>query len=182
MPNWFKQCCDYLDSQYNDSEEEESDTEEENTSHVSSAFQHLIKDDEDRLMEILSELKKDEVIDAVLELEALIELFLEKEFVDGAQVAPKIHRLLETKLDNKILKSYNAEIKLIVGNIEDERERLRQISNRVDRATDPSVFNQLARERLISSKQYEKLMEAVEDLDMKGVLDIVKHVKLRDVR
>ena len=91
-------------------------------------------------MESVNELHRDEeIIDDVTELEELIAVYLEDEFLERESVAEKVHELLDKLSNSKhVQKSLLLKIKFLVNNIAKNRVRVREIVRRFNQAGDDS--------------------------------------------
>ena len=92
------------------------------------------------MLETVSELQRDEeIIDAVIELEELIAMYLEDEFLDRESVAVKVHELLDKLSKSKhIQKSLLLKIRMLVNDIAKNHVRVREIVRRFNQAGDDS--------------------------------------------
>ena len=158
-------------------EKEEMSREEKIKKLIKTTTEYLIEDDKKELTEMIKEMKQDEeYIDTVQELEELIELFLEEQFLDGEPIMTKLDEVIR-KLDF-IPKSKQHRLKMLLGDISQNQKRVHSILTRLSETSNvPSVLKQLIKERLISEEQFEKLVEH-EDLDLPIITRIIKETKI----
>ena len=119
---------------------------------IGSTIEYLIEHDKKELLENVKELQRDgEIIDGVTELEELIALYLEDEFLERESVAEKVHELLDRLSDSKhIQKSLLLKIKMLINDIGKNRVRVREIARRFNQAGTDSksrlwIIEQLAK-------------------------------------
>ena len=136
-------------------------------------------------MESVNEVQRDEeIIDAVTELEELIAVYLEDEFLERESVAEKVHELLDKLSNSKhVQKSLLLKIKFLVNDIAKNRVRVREIVRRFNQAGDDSksrlwIIEQLAKEELLSEQQYFKLVEIIDEIDIKQLTDVIRETKI----
>ena len=80
--------------------EQDSDDEEEQNL-MKSAVDYIIQHDKEELLQLMEELKDDidkEFMNIVLDIETLLEIFFEEEFLDGESIRPQIDELFEVKV------------------------------------------------------------------------------------
>ena len=109
-------------------EEDSGDDEEQNL--MKSAADYIIQHDKEELLQLMEELKDDideEFMDIVLDIEKLLEIFFEKEFLDGEPIRPQIDELLNKLETSKIPKSNQHRIKMFLDDITKIRYRIEQI-------------------------------------------------------
>ena len=120
----------------------------------------MIEHDKRELLDIVREIAKDEeIVDAVTELEELIAVYLEDEFLERESVAEKVHELLDRLSKSKhIPKSTHLKMKMLVGDIAKNRARVKDIVHRFnqvggdDRQGRVWILAQLAKEKLLSEQ------------------------------
>jgi len=114
----------------------------------------------------------------------MIKIFLEREFLNGESVAVEIHELVDRLSGSEhIPKSTLLKIKMLVNDIAENRERVKEIVNRFNQAGDDKemrlwVIEQLAKEELISEQQYFKLAEEIDEIDVKKLTNIIGETKI----
>ena len=172
--------------------EEKMDTSEELSSEddlkkeIASTIDYLIEHDKKELLESVKEIEKDdeEIIDTVTELEELITVYLQDEFLDRESVAEKVLEILNRLSKSKhIPKSRLLKIKMLLNDITKNRARVREIVARFIQAGDDSknrlwIIEQLAKEKLLSEEQYFKLAEIVDAIDIKQLTDVIRETKI----
>ena len=72
---------------------------------------------------------------------------------------------------------------MLVNDIEKNRQRVKSIVNRFNQAGDDSkrgiwIIGQFAKENLITEQQYFKLIEEINEMDIKRLTDIIKEFKI----
>ena len=83
----------------------------------------------------------------------------------------------------KVQKSFLIKIKLLVNDIAKNRVRVREIVRRFNQACDDSksrlwIIEQLAKEELLSEQQYFKLVEIIDEIDIKQLTDVIRETKI----
>ena len=168
-------------------EEEEQLSEEDRLKKmITSTADYLIEHDKKELVEIVNEIEKDDdIIETVTTLEELVNIYLERQFIERESVSEKIHELVDRLSNSKhISKSTLLKIKMLVNDIGKNRERVKEIVNRFNQAADGDskdrlwVIGQLAKEKLLSEQQYFKLSEAIDELDIEQLTDVIRESKL----
>ena len=127
------------------------------------------------MLESVKELQRDEeIIGAVTELEELIAMYLEDlKSLETESVAQKVHELLDKLSKSKhVQKSLLLKIKMLVNDIAKNRVRVREIVRHFNQDGDDSksrlwIIEQLAKGELLSEQQYFKLVEIIEEIDIK---------------
>ena len=111
-------------------EEEELSSEDDLKKEIASTIDYLIEHDKKELLESVKELQRDEeIIDTVTELEELIAMYLEDEFLDRESLAEKVHERLDKLSKSKhVQKSLLLKIKMLVNDIAKNRVRVRGVS------------------------------------------------------
>ena len=154
---------------------------------ITSTADYLIQHDKKELQELVTEIEKDDdIIDTVLSLEELLGIYLEQEFLerDGDAIDMKIIELVNSLSGSKnISKASLIKIKMLITDIERNRQRVKDIVNRFSQAGDDRdsrlwIIKQLAKENLIMEQQYFRLVEEIEELDIKRLIDIIKEYKI----
>ena len=162
-------------------------SEDEIKKDITSTADYLIQRDKKELQELVAEIEKDnDIIDTVLSLEELLGIYLEEEFLerDGDAIDRKIIELVNSLSGSKnISKASLIKIKMLIIDIERNRQRVKDIVNRFSQAGDYSdsrlwIIKQLAEENLIIEQQYFRLVEEIEELDIIGLIDIIKEFKI----
>ena len=154
---------------------------------ITSTADYLIQHDKKELLELVAEIVKDDnIIDRATALENLVKIYLEQEFLerDGDAIDTKILELVDSLSSSKhIGRSIMLKIKMLINDIEKNRQRVKEIVNRFNQAGDDNksriwVIEQLAKGDLITEQQYFKLVEEIEELDIKRLTDIIKEFKI----
>ena len=154
---------------------------------ITSTADYLIQHDKKELQELVTEIEKDDdIIDTVLSLEELLGIYLEEEFLerDGDAIDGKLIELVNSLSGSKnISKASLIKIKMLITDIERNRQRVKDIVNRFSQAGDDRdsrlwIIKQLAKENLIMEQQYFRLVEKIEELDIKRLIDIIKEYKI----
>ena len=163
----------------------ETDEEDEMKKQITDTADYLIEHDKKALLEIMNEIEReDAIVETVTSLEELINIYLEREFLNRESVAEKIHELVERLSANKnVEKSTLLRIKMLVNDIAGNRSRVKEIVNRFNQAGDDkktrvSVLASLAKEELISEQQYSKLIEEIDAVDIKKLTDVIRESKV----
>ena len=128
----------------------------------------------------------DDIIDTVSSLEELLKIFLVEEFLqrDGDAIDAKIIELVNSLSRSKnISKASLINIKMLINDIERNRQRVKDIVNRFSQAGDDRdsrlwIIKQLAKENLIMEQQYFRLVGEIEELDINRLIDIIKEYKV----
>ena len=171
----------------NDEEEMKLSTEDQIKKDITSTADYLIQHDKKELQELVAGIEKDEdIIDTVLSLEELLNIYLEQEFLerDGDAIDGKIIELVNSLSHSKnISKASLIKIKMLINDIERNRQRVKSIVNRFSQAGDDRdsrlwIIKQLAKENLVTEHQYLRLIEEIEELDIKRFIDIIKEFKI----
>ena len=125
------------------------------------------------------------VIDAVTELEALIAMYLEdSKSLAPESVAQKIHELLDKLSKSKhVRKSLLLKIKMLANDIAKNRVRVREIVRRFNQPGDDNksrlwIIEQLAKGELLSDQQYFKLVDIIDEIDIKQLTDVIRETKI----
>ena len=162
-------------------------TEDQIKKDITSTADYLIQHDKKELQELVAGIEKDEdIIDTVLSLEELLNIYLEQEFLerDGDAIDGKIIELVNSLSRSKnISKASLIKIKMLINDIERNRQRVKSIVNRFSQAGDDRdsriwIIKQLAKENLITEQQYFRLVEEIEELDIKRLTDVIKEFKI----
>ena len=124
----------------------------------------------------MEELKNDideEFMDIVLDIEKLLEIFFEEEFLDGEPIRPQIDELLNKLNQHRI--------KMLLDDITMNRYRIEQIIQRLMDAEDKeemsTILQMLVREGLLSDEQFKQLGE-LEDPDLEKITEIIMDTKI----
>ena len=132
----------------------------------------------------MEELKDDideEFVDIVLDIEKLLEIFIEAEFLDGELIRPQIDKLLNKLETSEIPKSNRHRIKMLLDDIIKNRYRVDQIIQRLMDAEDKdemsTILQMLVREGLLSDEQFKQLGE-LEDPDFEKITEVIKDTKM----
>ena len=153
---------------------------------IGSTIDYLIGQQKKELLESVKELQRnEEIIDDVTELEELIAMYLEdSKSLEPESVAEKVHELLDKLSKSKhVQKSLLLKIKMLVNDIPKNRVRVREIVRRFNQAGDDSrsrlwIIEQLAKEELLSEQQYFKLVEIIDEIDIKQLTDVIRETKI----
>ena len=181
---------EYEDESSKDEEETDPDNETSPLKKlIQSTFEYLIQPDKKELMELIHEFRKDaDAIDAVQELEELIDVYLLDEFVDGEQ--PILEKLdaARAKLEHSsssISKLKQLRLKILLDDIARNRHRVQSIIKRTANAMGEKegmafILKQLAREELLSDEQYLKLaqMDIDDELNSSRIAEVIKKTKI----
>ena len=140
----------------------------------------------EELLESVKELQRDEeIIGAVTELEELIVMYLEdSKSLERESVEEKVHELLDKlSISKHAQKSLLLKINMLVNDIAKNRVRIREVVRRFNQAGNDSksrlwIIEQLAKEELISEQQYFKLVELIDEIDIKQLTDVIRETKL----
>ena len=122
-----------------DEAEKEEDSGDEEKNLMKSAVDYIIKHDKEEILQLMEELKDDideEFMDIVLEIEKLLEIFFEEEFLDGEPIRPQIDELLNKLETSEIPKSNQHRIKMLLDDITKNRYLIEQIIQRLMDAED----------------------------------------------
>ena len=95
--------------------ENSDDDEEQNL--MKPAVDYTIRHDKEERLQLMEELKDEEFMDIVLDIEKLLEIFCEEEFLDGESIRPKIEELLNKLETSEIPKSNQHRIKMLLDDI-----------------------------------------------------------------
>ncbi|MCH2421447.1 MAG: hypothetical protein MK215_05880, partial [Candidatus Poseidoniia archaeon] len=163
-------------------ENEELSREEKIKKLIHTTTEYLIEYDKKELVELINEFRKErEYIDPVLELEELIEIFLEEKFLDGEPIIAKIEEASRKLENSRILKSKQHRLKMLVDDIAKNRHRVETIIKRMmDASGEKDILDtlkRLAQEELISEEQYLKLVEC-DDYDAHKLANVIKETKI----
>ena len=171
----------------NDEEEMALSAEDQIKKDITATADYLIQHDKKELQELVAGIEKDkDIIDTVLSLEELLNIYLEQEFLerDGDAIDGKIIELVNSLSHSKnISKASLIKIKMLINDIERNRQRVKSIVNRFSQAGDDRdsrlwIIKQLAKENLVTEHQYLRLIEEIEELDIKRFIDIIKEFKI----
>ena len=133
------------------------------------------------LLELVTGIEKDETVTA---LEELLKIYLEQEVSDREAIGEKIHELVDSLSNSEhIRKSTLVKIKMLVSDIAKNWKRVKEIVNRFNQAGNDKkmrlwVIKQFAKEGLITQQQYCKLVEEIDEVDIKRLTDIIKEFKI----
>ena len=111
-------------------------------------------------------------------------MYLEDEFLDRESVAVKVQELLDKLSKSKhVHKSFLQRIRLLVNDIAKNRVPVREIVRSFDQAGDDSksrlwIIEQLAQEELLSEQQYLKLVEIIDEIDIKQLTEVIRETKI----
>ena len=180
---------EYEDESSKDEEETDPDNETSPLKKlIQSTFEYLIQPDKKELMELIHKFRKDaDAIDAVQELEELIDVYLLDEFVDGEQ--PILEKLdaARAKLEHSsssIHKIKQLRLKILLDDIARNRHRVQSIIKRTANVMGEKegmalILKQLAREKLLSDEQYLKLAQMdIDELNSSRIAEIIKKTKV----
>ena len=108
---------------------EDNDNDEEQNL-LKPAVDYIIQHDEEELLQLMEELKDDideEFMNIVLDIEKLLEIFFEEEFLDGEPIRTQIDELLNKLETSEIPKSNQHQIKMLLDDITKNRYWVEQI-------------------------------------------------------
>ena len=140
---------------------------------IESTTRDLIKNDKEEVNKLIVNFKLEageDFIDSVLELEKLVELF-----IDGKATLSSILDICRSLENSSLLLSEQLRLKMLFNDIADNRHRVQAILRRLNDERDDNTLKQLVREQLLSSEQYEKIKE---DSDLTDIADIIKDTKV----
>ena len=144
--------------------EDSDDDEEQNL--MKPAVDYIIRHDKEELLQLIEELKDDideELMDIVLDIEKLLDIFFKEEFLNGEPIRPQIVELLNKLETSEIPKSNQHRIKMLMDDITKNRYRVEQIIQRLMDAEDKeemsTILQMLVREGLLSDEQFKQLGE-----------------------
>ena len=166
-----------------DEAEKEEDSADEEQDLTKSTIDYIIHDKEE-LLQLMEELKDDidkEFMDIVLNIEKLLEIFFEEEFLDGEPIRPQIDDLLNKLETSVIPKSNQHRIKMLLDDIAKNRNRVEGIIQRLMDAKDKdqmsTISQMLVREGRLSDEQFTQLGE-LEDPDLEKITEMIKDTKI----
>ena len=141
---------------------------------VASAIENVIAPDKSEVLTVLNELKTESTRDVVKEVEHLFE-----DFVRGEAKLPELDRLLKGELYNIVPKSQIFRIKILIKNIARVQQCINDIVRKfrqtpADKKSRLEEFESMLKRDLISTEQYLKLVDAVEDIELNELLDIIQ--------
>ena len=164
------------------SNEEKEEEEDEMTRGITDTVDHVIQHDIEELSDLLMELRDEvgkEILDALLDLELLAGKFLIDEFQDGEPLSPLIEeqRLKLEASPASLSKLFR--VKMLLSDINNNRDRVQELFQRVDDAEDneEDIWKMLARQGLISDEQFEKLSN-FDNTNIETIASILKGVRL----
>ena len=147
----------------------------------------MIHHDKKELQELVAEIEKDDdIVDTVTAIEELINIYLEQDFLerDGDAIDESIIGLVNSLSRSKnIGKATLLKIKMLINDIEKNRQRVKNIVHKFNQAGDDStsriwVIKEMVKENLITDQQYFRLVEEIEELDTKRLIGIIKEFKV----
>ena len=167
-----------------DEAEKEEDSADEEQDLTKSTIDYIIHHDKEELLQLMEELKDDidkEFMDIVLNIEKLLEIFFEEEFLDGEPIRPQIDDLLNKLETSVIPKSNQHRIKMLLDDIAKNRNRVEGIIQRLMDAKDKdqmsTISQMLVREGRLSDEQFTQLGE-LEDPDLEKITEMIKDTKI----
>ena len=110
-----------------DEAKKEEDSDDEGRNFMKPAVDYIIQHDREELLQLMEELNdniNEEFMDIVLDIEKLLEIFFEEEFLDGEPIRPQIDELLSKLETSEIPKSNQHRIKLLLDDITKNRYRI----------------------------------------------------------
>ena len=162
--------------------EEDSDDEEQNL--MKPAVDYIIQHDKEELLQLMEEFKDDideKFMDIILDIEKLLEIFFEEEFLDGEPIRPQIDELLNKLETPEIPKSNQHRIKMLLDDITKNRYRVEQIIQRLMDAEDKdemlTTLQLLICEGLLSDEQFKQLGE-LEDPDFEKIIEVIMDAQI----
>ena len=138
-------------------------------------LQDLIKNDKEEVSKLIDNFKSkagEYFIGSVLELEKLVELFL-----DGKATLASIIDICRSLENSSLLLSDQLRLRMLLNDIADNQYRVQTILRRLNETNDENTLKQLVREQLLSPEQYEKI-NAAAALDLTAIADIIKDTKV----
>ena len=182
-PTEYTQLNTRLTEEDTDNEEKEEEEDEEEENMTNATIQYLILHDKEELQD-LKEIKDErdaEFMDIVMDIEKLLEDFFVEKIVDGETIKPQINALLNQLENSKIPKSKQYRIKMLLDDIEKNRYRVEQISQRLMDTEDKdemlTMLKTLVREGHLSDEQFEQLAE-MEDPDLHTIKEVITDTKV----
>ena len=150
---------------------------------INLTLESTISHDKKDLVELLTEIKdeaEEEYLDLVLELEGLVDIFLQDEFLENEPVLPKLDKILKNLQDSNITKSKQQRLKMLLYDIDNNRYRVNSILRRLNNSQDDikNVLKRLIREELISEEQFKKLNNLEGKFDLPAVVLVIKDTKV----
>ena len=146
-------------------------------------IEDVIKHDKEELSELLNDFKEevnDDFIDTVTKLEELIDIFLVSD--EEIPLEKDIFDLRRSLESSNLKKSQQQRLKILLDDIQHNRYRVRSIFTRLKNAQDErditNIVEQLACQELISTEQYQKLMEDDVAYSLATIANIVKDTKI----
>ena len=175
------------DEQESSEEEMELSPEDQIKKDITETADYLIHHDKKELQELIAEIEKDDdIVDTVIAIEELINIYLEQDFLerDGDAIDESIIGLVNSLSRSKnIGKATLLKIKMLINDIEKNRQRVKNIVHKFNQAGDDStsriwVIKEMAKENLITDQQYFRLVEEIEELDTKRLIGIINEFKV----
>ena len=144
----------------------------------------IIAHDQKELGDLLQEFNEyldDDDDDTVLKIEELIDIFKEDSYMDNESVLDKIETLLRKLDGSKIPKSTLLRFRIVLKDIEKNRNRVREIFERLtnNNGMEETVLGQLRQEDLLSEEQTDKINAIIQDdKDLHEIADVIKNTKI----
>ena len=147
-------------------------------------IEYVMKHDKEELSELLNDFKEEvneDFMDIVTKLEDLINIFIVSD-EEVPLMEKEIFELRRSLESSNLKKSQQQRLKILLDDIQHNRYRVRSIFTRLKNAQDErditNIVEQLAREELISTEQYEKLLEDDAAYTLATTANIVKDTKI----
>ena len=150
---------------------------------MKSAVDYIIQHDKEELLQLMEELKDgidEELMDIVLDIKKLLEIFFEEEFLDGEPIRPQIDELSNKLETSEIPISNQHRIKMLLDDITKNQYRIEQIIQRLMDAEEKemsTILQMLVREGLLSDEQFKQLSE-LEDPDLEKITELIMDTKI----
>ena len=150
--------------------------EDEMTRVIKDTVAHVILHDKEELSDLLMELQDEvskEFLDALLDLELLAGKFLIDEFQKGEPLLPLIEERRQKLGASPPPLSKLLRVKMLFSDIYNNRRHVQELFRRIDDAEDneEDIWKLLARQGLISDKQFEKLSK-LDNTDIETIASV----------
>ena len=178
IPEEYNNLNSLIPKEETDKEEEEDGMTRVIKNTVDHAIQHDMKDLSDLLMELRNDVNG-ESLDALIDLELLVDKFLVDEYENEQSLLPLIEERRLKLEASPTSKSKLLRMNMLLDDININRRRIREIFQRIDDADDneEDVWKMQVREGLISGDQFEKLSD-LDGTDMEKIANVLKGSKI----
>ena len=139
---------------------------------------YLIQHGKKELVDLLEEIEKtDDIIDVVTTLKNLIKIFIERDFLGREKIDDSLSS------STSISKATLLKIKMLVSDVEKNRERVKDMVIRFNQAGEDKkmrerIVKKIAKDNLITEQQYSKLVEEIEELNVERLVNTIKEYKI----